>query len=113
MIDLFIATVTRNWPLLFVPLLAWFSWNRYQNGLHKYPGPFLASVTDWWRFFDVHSRRPERTHQLLHAKYGDVIRLGPNTLSFACPQAVKDIYGLNKGFRKVSHTESVLRTILT
>ncbi|RYO73661.1 hypothetical protein DL764_010439 [Monosporascus ibericus] len=37
----------------------------------------------------------------LHAKYGDVVRLGPNTLSFADPKALKSIYGLNKGFVKV------------
>ncbi|KAJ5682896.1 hypothetical protein N7462_006061 [Penicillium macrosclerotiorum] len=74
--------------------------NRYYNGLAKYPGPLVASVTDWWRFFDVYGRRPEITHRLLHKKYGDVVRLGPNSLSFADPQALKTIYGLNKGFIK-------------
>jgi cytochrome P450 len=74
--------------------------NRFHNGLHKYPGPFLASLTDWWRFVDVSKRRPEVTHQRLHAQHGDVVRLGPNTLSFADPAALKAIYGLNKGFVK-------------
>ncbi len=22
---------------------------RYHNGLNKYPGPFVASLTNWWR----------------------------------------------------------------
>ncbi|KAI1496679.1 cytochrome P450 [Biscogniauxia marginata] len=74
--------------------------NRYHNGLNKYPGPFLASLTDLWRLWDVYCQRPELTHQRLHAKYGDVVRLGPNTLSFADPKALKAIYGLNKGFVK-------------
>lgn len=75
--------------------------NRFSRGLNKYPGPFIASLTDWWRFWDVYGRRPEVTHIKLHAQHGDVVRLGPNTLSFADPKALKTIYGLNKGFIKV------------
>jgi hypothetical protein len=75
--------------------------NKFHHGLHKYPGPFLASFTDWWRFWDVYRRRPEVTHLRLHRKHGDVVRLGPNYLSFANPDALKAIYGLNKGFIKV------------
>jgi len=40
------------------------------------------------------------THIALHRKHGDVVRLGPNVLSFADPQAIKIIYGLNKGLVK-------------
>lgn len=29
----------------------------------------------------------------LHRKYGDVVRVGPNELSFASPESFKDIYG--------------------
>lgn len=76
--------------------------NRYHNGLNKYPGPFVASLTNWWRFVDVYSRRSETTLQALHAKHGDVVRTGPNSLSFAEPSALKSIYGLGKGYVKVS-----------
>jgi len=81
--------------------------NRFSRGLNKYPGPFLASLTDWWRFWDVYKRRPEVTHIKLHAQNGDVVRLGPNTLSFADPKALKTIYGLNKGFTKVHQSSSL------
>lgn len=50
---------------------------------------------------DVYRRRPEVTHISLHRKHGDIVRLGPNALSFADPKALKAIYGLNKGFVKV------------
>ncbi|KAI1158262.1 cytochrome P450 [Nemania serpens] len=79
---------------------AWLTRNRYYNGLNKYPGPFLASLTDLWRLWDVWGRQSEVTHRKLHARYGDVVRLGPRTLSFADPKALKTIYGLNKGFVK-------------
>ncbi len=86
-----------SWLLLNVYLLR----NRYHHGLNRYPGPLLASLTDWWRFFDVLGRRPDITHIRLHKQHGDVVRLGPNVLSFADPKALKTIYGLNKGFIKV------------
>lgn len=82
---------------------AWLIKNHYHNGLNQYPGPFIASLTDLWRLFEVWGRRSEVTHRKLHAKHGDVVRLGPNILSFADPKALKTIYGLNKGFIKVRH----------
>lgn len=95
--------VLQHWlSAVGVSFVAWLAWNRYRHGLNKYPGPFLASLTDWWRFIDVWNRRPDMTHIKLHEKHGDVVRLGPNTLSFADPVALKAIYGLNKGFVKVS-----------
>ncbi|CAI0654944.1 unnamed protein product [Colletotrichum noveboracense] len=96
-----LETLATHWLSISASLIvAWLVKNHYNNGLNKYPGPFLASLTDWWRFFDVKGQRPEVTHQKLHEKYGDVVRLGPNTLSFADPAALKTIYGLNKGFVK-------------
>lgn len=102
--DHILQVLVRHWlPLSLLALLLWLVRNRYHNGLNKYPGPFLASLTDWWRFLDVYGRRPEITHRALHQKYGDVVRLGPNTLSFSDTKALKTIYGLNKGFTKVSY----------
>ncbi len=49
----------------------------------------------------MYKRRPEVEHIKLHEKHGDVVRLGPNSLSFSDPKALKTIYGLNKGFTKV------------
>ena len=85
-------------PLLFLLYLAL---NYFYNSLHIFPGPFWAHFTDIWRYIDVRGRRPEVTHIALHRKYGDIVRLGPRTLSFADPKATKVIYGLNKGFTKV------------
>jgi len=102
LIDQVVHLVLQHWIAVSISIaLAYLVRNRYRNGLNKYPGPFLASLTDWWRFYDVYKQRPEVTHRRLHAKYGDVVRLGPNTLSFSNPKALKTIYGLNKGFIKV------------
>jgi hypothetical protein len=91
------------WPLtFFLASITYLVHNKYYHGLNKYPGPWLAAYTDWWRFFDAYSRKAEKTHIALHRRYGDIVRVGPNTLSFADPRALKTIYGLNKGFSKVS-----------
>ncbi|RDL36969.1 Cytochrome P450 [Venustampulla echinocandica] len=97
----FIEALVQNWPVvLALALASYLIKNRFNRGLNKYPGPFLASITDWWRFWVVYKRRPEVEHIKLHAKHGDVVRLGPNSLSFSNPQTLKAIYGLNKGFTK-------------
>ena len=102
MIEEILTSLLRHWPTAILILtITYLAKNRYHNGLQKYPGPVLASLTDWWRFFDVLGRRPDITHINLHKKHGDIVRYGPNALSFANPQALKTIYGLNKGFVKV------------
>lgn len=97
----FLLLVHTYWSaLLLAALIIYFLRNKYHNGLNKYPGHPLAAYTDWWRFFDVLGRRTEHTHIQLHRQHGDIVRLGPNVLSFADPRAIKVIYGLNKGMTK-------------
>ncbi len=106
------SVVLKYWPVsLVVALVAYLTSNYFNHGLNKYPGPLLAGFTDWWRFIDVYGRRPDITHLKLHRELGDIVRLGPNSLSFADPKAIKQIYGLNKGMTKV-RTVSALETPL-
>jgi len=103
MIIQLIALVRPYWHVILVfSVITWLVRNKFRHGLNKYPGPLAAGFTDWWRFYDVYKRKPERTHIELHRIHGDIVRLGPNVLSFANPEAIKTIYGLNKGFTKVS-----------
>lgn len=83
--------------VVFVQLL----YNRYGYGLSRFKGPFLGSLTSLWRLFEVQVTANKPPFLDLHAKYGDVVRLAPNRLSFAQPEAIKDIYG-SKGLNKKS-----------
>jgi cytochrome P450 len=57
------------------------------------PGPFIARLTKKWiLFIDLSGSRARTVHEL-HKKYGPVVRLGPNELSFAAIEAVKPVYG--------------------
>ena len=93
-------------------------YRRYLHQLSRYPGPFLASVTDVWYVHRLHRislflsclyRRfwvcfilgdHHLTDQRLHNVYGPVVRIGPNTLSFSSVSAAQAIYGFNKSMTK-------------
>lgn len=97
------SVVVEHWLLVItISTVALLANNKFYKGLNRYPGHWLAGYTNWWRFFDACNRSPEQTHIRLHQEHGDVVRLGPNVLSFADPKALKVIYGLNKGFTKVN-----------
>lgn len=98
--DLFQSLLPYLPVLLPLGLITYLLRNKFYNGLQKYPGPAFAAYTNWWRFFENFSRRTEYTFIALHRKYGDIVRVGPNVLSFADPKAIKEIYGLNKGYVK-------------
>lgn len=103
MLDSLCFLLSQHWLVILPLLLVIYLLKNYLNhGLYKYPGPALASLTDWWRFFDVLGRRPDLTQIKLHQRHGDIVRLGPNALAFANPSALKSIYGLNQGFVKVT-----------
>ena len=74
---------------------------RYQPCVRDIPGPFLASFTDLWRTLKVHGGRFELSNQALHAKYGDLVRVGPNCISVGDPREIRQIYGINRLFEKV------------
>ncbi|CAH0056895.1 unnamed protein product [Clonostachys solani] len=88
------------WPSFTLAVATWLVTNYFTKGLNKYPGPVLASLTDWWRFHTVWRRKAHYSYLKLHNELGDIVRLGPNCLSFAHPQAIKSIYGLTKKLGK-------------
>lgn len=87
-------TILLSIPILLV-LLHLLS-NHYTKALHKIPGPFLASTTNFWRLLHVRTGHFHLTQIRLHERYGPVVRLGPNVLSIADPQAIKTIYAIHK-----------------
>ena len=57
------------------------------------PGPFIARLsTKWLTLVDLTGYRG-RTVDALHQKYGPIVRLAPNEVSFSCKEAIRSIYG--------------------
>ncbi|KAB2572470.1 cytochrome P450 [Lasiodiplodia theobromae] len=65
--------------------------------LAKYPGPRLAAITNVPYSIDYLSGRQPYRLLKLHEKYGPIVRIAPNELSFSTAQSWKDIYGPRKG----------------
>ncbi|OCK80089.1 benzoate 4-monooxygenase cytochrome P450 [Lepidopterella palustris CBS 459.81] len=71
----------------------------YRVTLHplaKYPGPFLYKLSNWPIIFQCIGGKRHIYHLLDHEKYGSVVRIGPNTLSYNTETALNTIYGSNK-----------------
>ncbi|CAN8099134.1 unnamed protein product [Discula destructiva] len=75
--------------------LLWF------HPLSKFPGPKLAACTQLWYARTFTGGRWHEVISSAHRRYGDVIRIAPNELSFASVQAFKDLYGPPSKTRKL------------
>lgn len=88
-------------PLLVVLLTAHLARNRYKPVLRDIPGPFLASLSDLWQLVHCYHGESHKDY-LLHRKYGSsLLRLGPNKIAVADPEAIRVIYGWKRIFAKV------------
>ncbi|CDM34511.1 hypothetical protein DTO013E5_5013 [Penicillium roqueforti] len=95
--------ITDPAALLIVGTLLFLVYLIYQRFLHplaKYPGPFLAAFTDFNKFSLFLSLRIDQRIFSLHQKYGPIVRIAPNELSFWNPEAVAPIYKSGKAMVK-------------
>ena len=76
--------------------------------LRQIPGPFLARFTDFPRLFWVWSRKAHEIHIDLHAKYGKLVRFGPNMVSVGDPSEISNIYKMHTPLLKVCHTSETV-----
>ncbi|KAM6538141.1 hypothetical protein FALCPG4_000026 [Fusarium falciforme] len=74
--------------------------NKYLTRLRHVPGPFLAGFTRLCKLNCVAHGQLEKVQMQLHARYGPVVRIGPNEVLISDPSATKTIYGHSSNFRK-------------
>ncbi|KAF2823676.1 putative cytochrome P450 [Ophiobolus disseminans] len=67
--------------------------NVYFHQLSTFPGPLLARCSLVWRFRSTLGGTFHRDLLQVHEKYGPVVRISPNELSFGSAGSWKDIYG--------------------
>lgn len=67
-------------------------YNVYFHPLSKFPGPILATATPIPFAYRVFNGRSVDWLQDLHVRYGKVVRVRPNELSYADPAAWHDIF---------------------
>jgi hypothetical protein len=68
-------------------------YRRYLHPLHTVPGPFLASITSLW-FLGIYlgDDQQHKTPIKLHAQYGPIVRIRPNTVIINDPQHFGDLF---------------------
>ncbi|KAK3956653.1 cytochrome P450 [Pseudoneurospora amorphoporcata] len=76
------------------------AYKRYASPLRKYPGPFLASCSRLWKVLSTARGRTHLDHIDLHRKYGPVVRIAPNEVSVASPEAARTLLSAGKRFFK-------------
>ncbi|KAK3321254.1 putative cytochrome P450 [Cercophora scortea] len=80
-------------------------YNLYFHPLSKYPGPKLAACSNVpFSFWFLGGRQPYKLLEL-HGKYGHVVRVAPNELSFNSAQSFRDIYGFRPGHKTFIKSE--------
>ncbi|KAJ7826807.1 benzoate para-hydroxylase, partial [Mycena olivaceomarginata] len=57
------------------------------------PGPFLARWTPLWLAYQAYRGRRYKAVHAAHLRYGTVVRITPNHISVASPEALSVIYG--------------------
>ncbi|OAL45965.1 hypothetical protein IQ07DRAFT_494544, partial [Pyrenochaeta sp. DS3sAY3a] len=56
-----------------------------------------------WRYLVAARGRAHIEYRELHAKYGPIVRTGPNHLSISDPAMISEICGINSKYTKVWH----------
>jgi hypothetical protein len=86
-----ILAILLGFPIAYQ--LCVYLYNLLFHPLRRFPGPKLAAIS--WIPKSRQTLKGKEMHWIvdLHAKYGEVVRAGPNELSFNSAEAWKDIYG--------------------
>ncbi|RAK71705.1 cytochrome P450 [Aspergillus fijiensis CBS 313.89] len=67
-------------------------YNRYFHPLRAFPGPFWASVSDFFKLWILHTKQAHTLGLEYHQKYGSIVRAAPNLLAVDDPMLLPLIY---------------------
>lgn len=72
-------------------------YNLFFHPLSRFPGPLLARASSLWYARSLSRGTIAQDTLALHEKYGDVVRIAPDELSFINPESWSAIYGQKPG----------------
>lgn len=97
-----LAKTPGNWVYGVGLLVSWIIFYRLLlHPLAGVPGPFVARFTGLWRTRRYFKGTWFDDILELHQKYGKVVRIAPNEVSFVDGEALKRLYGHGKPCKKV------------
>nr|AVY05537.1 cytochrome P450 monooxygenase [Nodulisporium sp.] len=87
-------------------------YTRYGTGLSAIPGPLSASFSNLWKVLAVYRDEMPQRNIAAHRKYGPVVRIGPNHVSFSSPGALQIIHGSRQAYSKDVDYHSSLKKVV-
>ncbi|XRM40956.1 hypothetical protein ABZX51_004260 [Aspergillus tubingensis] len=94
-------------------------YNYFLHPLARVPGPLTGAVFPFWTMKILYRRNLNPGLAQLHEKYGPVVRVGPNQLSFTSVEAQKIIYnakptdnGVNEPFDRSGSLQDAILLLL-
>lgn len=81
-------------------LLWYYCYQLFFSPLARIPGPLTYKLTGWRLAYEDYKGDRSRTLLKLHNKYGPVVRVGPDEVSFNSTSALRVIYGAGSGFER-------------
>ncbi|KAF2841015.1 cytochrome P450 monooxygenase [Patellaria atrata CBS 101060] len=85
----------------FIYLVGLITYRLYFHPLAKFPGPKANAISPIPGIRSLLRGRLPLDNKLLHDKYGSVVRVSPNELSYNSTQAWEDIYGHRQGLQNM------------
>jgi len=87
--------------VIFAAVLLRLVYLRYLSPYRDIPGPFLATISPLWKLRGALNGTLHTDITEIHRKYGTIVRIAPDEVSIADPEAIRIIYGHGSGFTKV------------
>ncbi|KAL8756766.1 MAG: hypothetical protein Q9199_002723 [Rusavskia elegans] len=92
--------------LLVLPLAFYLLPFLRNRSLRDVPGPPLARFSNWWLLYQSRRGRRYLAVDAAHKKYGPLLRIQPNHVSIADPNAIPVVYSHSGGWTKSNYYEA-------
>ncbi|KAL5408614.1 hypothetical protein PMIN04_011337 [Paraphaeosphaeria minitans] len=103
---MFLTQLLTPYTLLLVPVLYYLLPYLRNWSIQSIPGPLVAKFSNLWLLYQARrGRRYEAVHAA-HEKHGTLVRIAPNHVSVADPEAIPVIYGHGNGFLKSDYYDA-------
>ncbi|OCL06977.1 cytochrome P450 [Glonium stellatum] len=89
----FTATYSAVGLVALVSYVLWKAIANLTSPIRSLPGPLSAKLSSKWLLTKDLAGSKATTVHALHQKYGPVVQLSPNEISFSSIESIKDIYG--------------------
>ncbi|KAK3686575.1 hypothetical protein LTR37_019680 [Vermiconidia calcicola] len=103
---MFLSFLITPWALLALPIFYYVLPYIRNWSIQDVPGPFLAKFSNLWVMYECRRCRRYLTVHKLHQKHGKLVRITPNHVSIADPDAIPVVYGHGTGFLKSEYYDA-------